>query len=98
MCWCHSLLSSKAVDVCKCSVGRMFKLHFAIRWDMQRSRALKEHQDLLQKYMMKSGGGGGGQVKEKKKERLTTFAPKLEQCQFFIIFMGVCFFNFNIYF
>lgn len=53
-----------------------------IRWDLQRSRRLKEHQDLLQKYLLKSGGGGG-QVKEKK-EKITTFEPKLEQCQFLV--------------
>lgn len=50
------------------------------RWDMQRSRTLREHQDLLQKYLQKSGGGGG-QAKEKKKEKITTFAPKLEQLE-----------------
>eukprot|EP00731_Ephydatia_muelleri_P007756 Em0004g94a len=49
------------------------------RWDLQRSRRLKEHQDLLQKYLLKSGGGGG-QVKEKK-EKITTFEPKLEQLE-----------------
>lgn len=50
------------------------------RWDMQRSRELKVHQDLLQKYLQK-GGGGGGQVKEKKKEKIITFAPKLEELE-----------------
>ena len=64
-------------------VSRRNSSFCTIRWDLQRSRALKEHQDLLQKYLMK-GGGGGALVKEKKKEKLTTFAPKLEQCQLYI--------------
>ena len=56
---------------------------------MQRSRTLREHQDLLQKYLQKSGGGGG-QAKEKKKEKITTFAPKLEQCLFVYIYFAQC--------
>ena len=46
------------------------------RWDLQRARALLEHQELLKKYNKK--GGGSEPVAEKKKEKIVSFLPKLE--------------------
>lgn len=48
------------------------------RWDLQRLRAIREHEELLRKYKMKSGQA---QAKEKKREKLTTFEPKLYECK-----------------
>ena len=46
------------------------------RWDLQRARALLEHQELLKKYNKK--GGGTEPVVEKKKEKIVSFLSKLE--------------------
>ena len=57
------------------------------RWDLQRARAIREHEELLRKYKLKGGGGGGGgappaQGKEKKKEqKVVSFSSKLENCE-----------------
>ena len=50
------------------------------RWDLQRLRARREHEELLRKYMQKSGGNQT-QSKDKKKDKLPTFAPKTEECE-----------------
>lgn len=46
------------------------------RWDLQRARALLEHQELLKKYNKKSGGAEP--MAEKKKEKVVSFLSKLE--------------------
>ena len=45
------------------------------RWDVQRTRAIRNHEELLRKYNQK----GGGDRLEKKKEKMTTFLPKLSE-------------------
>ena len=44
------------------------------RWDIQRARALREHEELLRKYRMKAG-----QSQEKKKEKVTTLLPTMSE-------------------
>ncbi len=44
------------------------------RWDIQRARALREHEELLRKYRMKAG-----QSQEKKKEKVTTLLPNMSE-------------------
>lgn len=46
------------------------------RWDLQRARALLEHEELLKKYNKKSGAAEP--ATEKKKEKVVTFLSKLE--------------------
>jgi len=50
------------------------------RWDLQRIRARREHEELLRKYMLKSGGNQT-QGKDKKKDKLSTFIPKPEELE-----------------
>ena len=52
--------------------------HYPCRWDLQRIRARREHEELLRKYMQKSGGNQTHN-KDKKKDKLPTFAPKAEE-------------------
>ena len=55
---------------------------YVCRWDLQRARALLEHQELLKKYNKKSGGGE--QVQEKK-DKTASLLPKLEDSECFHI-------------
>ena len=48
------------------------------RWDLQRARALLEHEELLKKYNKKSGGDQL-QQQEKKKDKVTSLLPKIEE-------------------
>ena len=47
------------------------------RWDLQRARALLEHEELLKKYNKKCGVDQLQQ--EKKKDRVTSLLPKIEE-------------------
>ena len=49
---------------------------YLCRWDLQRARAILEHEELLKKYNKKSGLE---QMPEKKKDKMTSFLPKLEE-------------------
>ncbi len=46
------------------------------RWDIQRARSLREHEELLRKYKLK-GASGQGQKERKAKEKVATFESKL---------------------
>ena len=46
------------------------------RWDLQRTRTLRNHEELLRKYNQK---GGGGEKPEKKKEKVVSLLPKLSE-------------------
>lgn len=47
------------------------------RWDLQRARALLEHEELLKKYNKKCGVDQLQQ--DKKKDRVTSLLPKIEE-------------------
>ena len=65
LCALH-LLEDKPTILCS--------LWFTFRWDIQRARALREHEELLRKYRMKAG-----QSQEKKKEKVTTLLPNMSE-------------------
>ena len=57
------------------------------RWDLQRARALLEHQELLKKYNKKSGGAESA---AEKKDKIVSFLPKLDESMCFYMYKCTC--------
>jgi hypothetical protein len=52
------------------------------RWDLQRTRSLLEHQELLKKYNKKSGMA---EPTEERNDRITSLIPKLEDSRLIFV-------------